>query len=85
MAQPRLPVWLVAVVLVVVTMALYWPATRLGYATADDEVYVTANVHVQPTTTWASPSAGKACLRHPSLSALNFHEPASIQAASAPP
>jgi hypothetical protein len=26
MAQPRFPVWLMAVLLVLVTIALYWPA-----------------------------------------------------------
>ena len=28
-ARPRLPAWLLALLLALVTLALYWPATRL--------------------------------------------------------
>jgi protein O-mannosyl-transferase len=47
MAGPRLPVWLVAVMLVLGTMALYWPATRGDFVNVDDDKHVTANLLVQ--------------------------------------
>ena len=52
MARPRLPVWLLAVLLVLVTMAIYWPATRCDFVNFDDALNVTANVHVQKGLTW---------------------------------
>ena len=54
MARPRLPVWLLAVLLVLVTIALYWPATRCDFVNYDDDLYVTANVQVQKGLTWES-------------------------------
>ena len=54
MARPRFPVWLMAVLLVLVTIALYWPATRYDFVNYDDNAYVTANVHVQNGLTWES-------------------------------
>ena len=36
-----------AVLLLLVTIALYWPATRNDFVNHDDRDYVTANVHVQ--------------------------------------
>ena len=50
--RPRFPVWLMAVLLVLVTIALYWPATRSDFVNYDDPVYVTANPHVQGGLTW---------------------------------
>ena len=47
MTRSRLPVWLMAVLLVLVTMALYWPATRCDFVNLDDSLNVTANVQVQ--------------------------------------
>jgi protein O-mannosyl-transferase len=47
MAWPRLPVWLLAVLLVLGTMALYWPATRCNFINLDDPIHVTGNVQVQ--------------------------------------
>jgi len=47
MARPRLPGWLMAVLLVLVTMVLYWPATRCDFIGFDDDLYVTSNVYVQ--------------------------------------
>ena len=47
MARSRFPVWLIAVWLVVLTIALYWPATRCDFINYDDGLYVTSNVHVQ--------------------------------------
>jgi tetratricopeptide (TPR) repeat protein len=47
MAGPRFPVWLMAVLLTLVTMALYWPATGHDFVNFDDDLYVTSNLHVQ--------------------------------------
>ena len=52
-AWPLLPVWLLAVLLVLGTMALYWPATRCDFVNFDDDLYVTSNVQVQKGLTWA--------------------------------
>jgi protein O-mannosyl-transferase len=46
------PVWLMAMLLVLGTVALYWPATRCGFVNLDDNVNVTDNVHVQQGLTW---------------------------------
>jgi len=54
MAQPRLPVGLMAVMLVLVTIALYWPATRCDFVVLDDPANVTSNVHVHKGLTWES-------------------------------
>jgi tetratricopeptide (TPR) repeat protein len=51
-ARPRVPVWLLAVMLVLVTMALYWPATRYDFINLDDPDYVTSNPHVQGDLNW---------------------------------
>jgi tetratricopeptide (TPR) repeat protein len=45
-------VWLLAVLLVLGTMALYWPATRCDFVNFDDDLYLTSNVHVQKGLTW---------------------------------
>ena len=42
----RLPVWLLALLLVIVTIALYWPATSHDFSIYDDEMYVKDNTHV---------------------------------------
>jgi protein O-mannosyl-transferase len=42
-----LPAWLVAVMLVLGTMALYWPATRCEFINVDDDKHVTASLLVQ--------------------------------------
>jgi protein O-mannosyl-transferase len=47
MPQPGLPAWLIAALLALVTIAIYWPATRCGFVNFDDTEYLTANVHVQ--------------------------------------
>jgi tetratricopeptide (TPR) repeat protein len=49
----RYPVWLIATLLVLVTIALYWPATRYDFIGLDDTEYVTENPHVQGGLTWA--------------------------------
>ena len=46
-ARPRIPVWLPAVLLALVTVALYWPATSHDFVNYDDDLVVTSNVHVQ--------------------------------------
>ncbi len=53
-ARPRLPAWLMGVLLVLVTVALYWPATRGEFIRYDDALYVTLNVQVQRGLTWES-------------------------------
>jgi protein O-mannosyl-transferase len=52
MAGPRLPVWLMVVLLILVTLALYWPATVHDFVNFDDPDYVTANAHVQSGLSW---------------------------------
>jgi tetratricopeptide (TPR) repeat protein len=47
MARSRFPAWLVAVLLALVTLALYWPVTRYDFINCDDDLFVTSNVHVQ--------------------------------------
>jgi Flp pilus assembly protein TadD len=46
-AGPRIPGWLLAVLLALVTVALYWPATDYDFINYDDNLYVSENVHVQ--------------------------------------
>ena len=45
-AGPPVPVWLIAVLLALVTMALYWPATGHAFVNLDDDLYVLDNPHV---------------------------------------
>ena len=47
MPGSRFPVWLMAALLALVTIALYWPATRCDFVNYDDDLSVTSNVHVQ--------------------------------------
>ena len=42
----RFPVWLPAVLLALLTLALYWPATRHEFVGYDDGLYVLENPHV---------------------------------------
>jgi tetratricopeptide (TPR) repeat protein len=49
----RYPVWLIAAVLVLVTIGLYWPATRYDFIGLDDTEHVTENPHVQGGLSWA--------------------------------
>ncbi|MEI8042854.1 MAG: tetratricopeptide repeat protein [Verrucomicrobiota bacterium] len=51
-ARSRLTVWLLAVLLLLVTIALYWPATGHDFLNFDDPDYVTANPHVQQGLHW---------------------------------
>ena len=50
----HIPAWLVAVLLAVATIAVYWPALRCDFIGLDDAVYVTLNSHVQGGLTWES-------------------------------
>ncbi len=52
MARSRFPVWLMAALLALVTIAVYWPATRCDFVNFDDPDYVTANPHVQGGLNW---------------------------------
>ncbi|MCX6914630.1 MAG: hypothetical protein NT167_16515, partial [Verrucomicrobia bacterium] len=61
--------WLLAVLLVLVTLAVYWPATRGGFIAYDDNLLVTENPQVQKGLTlegmelaWFNPVN---CLWHP--------------------
>ena len=45
MAWPRLPVWLMAVLLVLGTIAVYWPALHNGFIW-DDDMHLTKNPHL---------------------------------------
>jgi len=51
-ARPHFPTWLVAVLLALVTIALYWPAMRCDFINFDDPAYVTNNHHVQGGLNW---------------------------------
>jgi hypothetical protein len=46
MSPSRFPVWLMAALLVLVTIALYWPATGHDFINYDDNDYVLDNTHV---------------------------------------
>ena len=50
----RFPSWLLALVLALATLALYWPATRGNFINLDDAVFVTDNIHVQNGLNWMS-------------------------------
>ena len=50
--KSQIPWWLMAALLVLGTLALYWPATRCGFVNLDDSINVSANVHVQKGLTW---------------------------------
>ena len=46
-STPRFPVWLLATLLALATVALYWPALHCDFVNYDDDVYVTSNTQVQ--------------------------------------
>ena len=52
MARPRVPLWLIAALLALGTMALYWPATRCDFVILDDGINVSGNIYVQKGLTW---------------------------------
>jgi len=47
MARSRFLVWLLAALLALVTMAVYWPAMNCDFVDYDDNLVVTLNVYVQ--------------------------------------
>jgi tetratricopeptide (TPR) repeat protein len=47
-------VWLTGGLLVLVTVAGYWPAMQCDFVNYDDGLYVTSNAHIQAGLTWAS-------------------------------
>jgi protein O-mannosyl-transferase len=51
-ARARFPAWLMALTLVMATIALYWPATSHDFISFDDQDYVTANPQVQGGLSW---------------------------------
>jgi protein O-mannosyl-transferase len=51
-AQPAFPVWLPAILLALVTLLLYWPATSHGFISYDDPEFVLNNTHVTSGLTW---------------------------------
>jgi protein O-mannosyl-transferase len=51
-ARPRSLAWLIAVLLGLVTIALFWPATGHDFINYDDDVYVYENAHVQSGLSW---------------------------------
>ena len=51
MSRPRI----IALLLALVTLAVYLPATRFEFTNYDDNDYVSANPQVQAGLTWASP------------------------------
>ena len=46
------PMWLMAVLLGLVTLALYWPVTGFDFINYDDPIFVSANSHVQGGMSW---------------------------------
>ena len=52
MARSGFPVWLMATLLVLITVATYWPVMRHDFINYDDPVYVIDNTHVRAGLTW---------------------------------
>ena len=52
MVRSDFPVWLMAALLALVTIAIYWPVMRHDFVNHDDPVYVTDNTHVRAGLTW---------------------------------
>jgi Flp pilus assembly protein TadD len=50
--QSQIPWWLMGVLLVLGTVALYWPAMRCDFVNLDDSLHVTSNALVQKGLTW---------------------------------
>ena len=53
LAEPSVPLWVLATLLALVTTALYWPATSHDFVNYDDPDFLTANLHVQGGLSWA--------------------------------
>ncbi len=50
----KLPSWVFALILMVATIALYYPVSHHPFLNYDDDAYVTENIHVQSGVTWAT-------------------------------
>ena len=50
--RARFLIWLLVGLLGLLTIALYWPATGHDFVNYDDQLYVTANPHVQAGLNW---------------------------------
>jgi protein O-mannosyl-transferase len=50
----KLPLWSLVLVLVVSTIAVYYPVSHHPFLNYDDDAYVTENVHVQSGVTWST-------------------------------
>jgi Flp pilus assembly protein TadD len=48
----HVPVWVLATLLALTTVAVYYPATRNGFVDFDDTLYVTQNQHVRAGLSW---------------------------------
>ncbi len=53
LARLRFPVWLVAILLVLLTIGVYWPAASFDFINCDDPLFGSENPHVQGGLTWA--------------------------------
>ena len=51
-ARPPIPAWLIAALLALVTLALYWPALRYGFLDFDDPDFVSGNQHIHGGVNW---------------------------------
>src|ERR1035438_3749834 len=54
MTKLHLPVWLIATLLALAVVALYWPATRYDFVNYDDPAYFSENAKVLRDLTWHS-------------------------------
>ena len=54
MPKSRLQMWLMAGLLALVTLALYWPVTGYDFVNYDDPVYFSENPHVLGGLTWSN-------------------------------
>jgi Tfp pilus assembly protein PilF len=52
-AQSQIPWWLLALLLTLGTIVLYWPAMQCDFVNLDDGLHVTSNVLIQNGLTWA--------------------------------
>jgi protein O-mannosyl-transferase len=52
--RPQMPDWRLALWLALATLALYSPVLRHDFVNYDDDIYVTANPHVQAGLSWAN-------------------------------
>jgi hypothetical protein len=51
-SRPRIPDGWLGLLLALLTVAVFWPATGYDFINYDDNLYVTENIHVQSGLTW---------------------------------